>query len=373
MAILMSEIEILAKKWSADWESRWREITEEVKNRVWQQSKSFTAGFLETNQSEDKFVGRAVEPRKDYVEVRVKSMRVPFKIIGTRTYYGTVHSFMSLNNIAATNGKAKFSVVTTPNDLQNLDKDSLFNVITKDILLLGPIPYQGGDINLETGVFSVLSDNLLAPFLKIVEDVSKTAGVSVISQAMPFIGPIENAIYHLIGYSSENKLEVGINMPLMDGQIKEGYLVVVAESGGKEYLSKLRLQNDGRLFSGAKEITTVPYMVLTIRAKKRRGSYDDITKIRDSMAKLYNSFETGDADIIMRFFNDFTNIVNGSPELLPSDAQMIIEETYQENVKPVIDRIKNSPKATPKSKAKPKDFEAEAVAFLKSLSPKEKL
>ena len=57
------------------------------------------------------------------------------------------------------------------------------------------------------------------------------------------------------------------------------------------------------------------------------------------MAKLYNSFLTGYADITMRFFNDFTNIVNGSPELLLSDATMKIEETYLENVKPVIDRI----------------------------------
>jgi hypothetical protein len=370
MVILMSDIEIMAKKWSEDFETRWRQITEDVKNQLWQQSKSFTVGLLETNQSEDRFVGRAVKPRKDYIEIRVKSMRVPFKIIGTRTYYGTVHSFISLNNIASANGKATFSVVTTPTDLQNLDRTNLFNVITKDILLLGPIPYHGGDINLEAGVFSVLSDNLLAPFLKIIEDVSKTAGVSIINQALPFIGPIEDAIYHLIGYSSNNKLEVGINMPLMDGQINEGYLVVVAASGGKGYLSQLRLQNDGRLFNRTEEITNIPYMVLTIRAKERRGSYEDIPKIRESVTKLYNSFETGDHDIIMRFFNDFRNVVNGSPELLPLDASMIIDETYQEKVKPVLDGIQKSPKPATKGKAKPKNYEDEAVAFLKSLSLK---
>ena len=53
---------------------------------------------------------------------------------------------------------------------------------------------------------------------------------------MPFIGPIENAIYHLIGYSSENKLEVD-KYAFNGWAKKEGYLVVVAESGTRTFQS----------------------------------------------------------------------------------------------------------------------------------------
>ena len=45
MAILMSEIEILAKKWSADWESCWREITEESKTEYGNNPKALLRDF----------------------------------------------------------------------------------------------------------------------------------------------------------------------------------------------------------------------------------------------------------------------------------------------------------------------------------------
>lgn len=352
-------------KWLEGWRESWRNAAGEIKNALWKPVKSWTLGWLEPNQLPDNFKGRNLEERKDYVEIRLKSMRIPYESVGARRFYGTVHSFISLDTL--TSGRATFNVVTTPSQLQNVDARNLNNVIPSDLLLLGPVPYQGGDISIEAGVFSVLSDNLIAPFLKVIEDVSKTAGVSIVSQAIPFVQPIENAIYHLINYDQSNKLEIGISMPLMGGSVKEGYLVAVGASPDADFLSTLKLQSDGRLFAGKEEIKKIPYMVLTVRAKKRRISYT-IPDIKTALANLITALGKGEKDIILKYFADFKNVVYGSPDLLPEDADMIIDETFKERVKPVLDRLEK-PQKIPAQKIQQKPL-ADAEKFLVELGKK---
>lgn len=327
-------------KWSGNWRDDWKEIAEEIKNALWKPAKSWTVGWLKPSQVPDNFEGREIKRGKDYIVIRLKSMRIPYETIGWKKFYGAVHSFIGLDTFTA--GNVVFNVVTTPTQLQNIDRSGLMNVINLDIVLLGPVPYQGGDINLEAGVFSVLADNLIAPFLKVIEDVSKTAGISVINQAIPFVQPIENAIYHLIGYNKENKLEIGIKMPLIQDSLKEGYLVVVGTPPDGNFISTLRLKKDGRLFKGEKEIEEIPYMVLTVKAKKRRGSYN-IPDVQKALEDLLTALQKRDKEIILKYYGDFKAVVlRSANDLLPKDAHEYIEEIYQERVKPVLDSLERN-------------------------------
>lgn len=319
-----------------DWLKDWAKLAEKIKRELWKRTQSMAWGWLAPSQLPDNFQGRDFEERKDYVEVRLRSMRIPYKSVGVKKFYGAVHSFISIDTL--TSGRAVFNVVTTPAQLQNVDPTGLDNVIQSDLLLLGPIPYQGGDINIEAGVFSVLSDDLIAPFLKVIEDVSKTAGVSIVSQAIPFVVPIENAIYHLIGYDKDNKLEIGLSTALMAQPIKEGFLVVVGSSPDDGFLSKLKLHKDGRLFEGDREINDKPYMVLTIMARRHRNGYV-LPDVKKAMANLMTAIGQGNRDTILQFFGDFKNVVNSSPDLLPDDARTLIQQTYEERVKPVLESL----------------------------------
>ena len=48
-----------------------------------------------------------------------------------------------------------------------------------DQRLLGPVPSMGGDLELKVGLFAVKSQDMLQPFLEILEDLSKAAGVGI--------------------------------------------------------------------------------------------------------------------------------------------------------------------------------------------------
>jgi hypothetical protein len=311
-----------------DWLDGFKNQVEELKGHFWVRSQTWTYGMLTAPQVPGNASGRALAPRKDYVEIRLKSMRIPFERVGGRRYYGTVHSFITLNSLAGS-GEASFNVVTTPGQLQKVDPNNLSNVVQTDIPLLGPVPYLGGDVKLEAGVFSVLAQDLIAPFLKVVENISNTAGVSIVSQALPFVQPLENAVYELIGASDTNKLEIGIKTPIRE----EGYLAVVGDSSVP--LAGLKLGQDGKLYNGTAEVSA-PYMVLSIKALKTRDDYTKIPDVLKALQELLVGIRSGSTESINQFYQSFARTTRGSPDLLPMDAESIIQQTYEERVKPAL-------------------------------------
>jgi len=322
------------------WLDGWREQIARLKNSLMVPSKSWTHGWLKPDQLPDGFQGRDLDPGKDYVEIRLRSMRIPFERKLSRRYYGAVHSFISLDSLSGS-GEAVFSVVTTPSSLQNVDPENVSNVIQYDVPLLGPVPYQGGSIRVEAGVFSVLEQDLIVPFLKVIEDISRTAGVSIVSQAMPFVQPIQSAIYSLIGASPSNKLEIGIKMQVDH----EGYLVALGDSSSGATLSKLRLEGDGRLFNGKDEIIKHPYMVLTVKASKNREGIARVPDVLKAMQELVTAIRNARTKAsILESYDNFARVTRSCLDLLPADAELIVKNTYEERVKSALERVQETPK-----------------------------
>ena len=77
--------------------------------------------------------------------------------------------------------------------------------------MLGPVPYRGGDIGLEVGLFSIKSADLAKPYLSLMEDISNKAGVSMINTALQFAEPLKNGINLLVGGDVDTLLEIGIS------------------------------------------------------------------------------------------------------------------------------------------------------------------
>jgi hypothetical protein len=336
----MSDIETDMAAWSkslGDMTRKWTEDVEKnsqkIKDLLWRRAKDFTFGWLplsEVKKIDPTWSPKELVPEGSYVEIRMKSLHIPYQAIMIQTYFGTVHSFISLPSLSG--GRAKFSLVTTPTDLQNVNAQGLSRVRQADIPLLGNVPYRGGDINIEMGLFSVVASDLLAPFLKIVENISNTAGVSVINQAIPFVQPIESAIYHLLGYSNGNKLEVGIKTSLC----KEGYLVIVAEEETDDFFSSLSLRPNWKLFRGGEELKCA-YLVLTVKARPDRPNWmeiPDVYKAYDTLRTILKT--TNQKDTIMKAFETFKKEALFSPELLKSDARVLVERIQKTEVEPTI-------------------------------------
>src|SRR4051794_3651502 len=91
-----------------------------------------------------------------YLTIDLGSMRTPETERGYTKWYGAVHSFVSVPTSDATDN-AKFRVVTTRSNLKDIDATNLDRVLQFNKRLLGPIPYRGGMLTFEVGLYSVKS------------------------------------------------------------------------------------------------------------------------------------------------------------------------------------------------------------------------
>src|SRR5207249_8602919 len=95
------------------------------------------------------------------------------------------YSFVTLSREGDT--KAEFAAVSKPDKLAELDSQSLDKVITVSKQMMGAVPWRGGTLGLEVGLFSVKKGNLLSPVLDYVTKVSSTAGASFVGAVKPFL------------------------------------------------------------------------------------------------------------------------------------------------------------------------------------------
>jgi hypothetical protein len=114
--------------------------------------------------------GQAANPIDDetltvdevYVKVRLRSARIPLSRSGFSKFFGVVHAFSRTNDRKS--GVSEFHVVTSPSKLEAIDCRQIDHVVMGTRLLLGPVVYRGG-LEIDVGLFSVVTTNLAVPYL----------------------------------------------------------------------------------------------------------------------------------------------------------------------------------------------------------------
>ena len=79
---------------------------------------------------------------------------------------------------------------------------------------MGAVPWRGGDLGLELGLFSVKSGNILTPIVNFVSKVSEVAGISFVGAVKPFLPLITEGMDLIAGQPNDVKLEVGVDTNL---------------------------------------------------------------------------------------------------------------------------------------------------------------
>jgi hypothetical protein len=266
---------------------------------------------------------------------------------GFKTFYGTVHSFIRLPNPSQQD--AGFNVVTTPTALKNVDAAGIDRVIQLNQRLLGPVPYLGGDLDIEVGLFSIASSDLALPYLTLLESLSKNAGVSFISSAVPFASPILEGVKLLAGSDKDSILEVGVSM--IELKPKQGYFVAIRAPKGLFDVGSLRVDaTDFRLLgSGGAPLADYPYIVLEVRGEPYRSDWykiPDIGAAFREVQELYRANKDSDTEAALGRFRRIAFTCN---DLLMGDAKKLtdkVDAMYKVLAKPEAKR-----RAAPKTKS----------------------
>jgi hypothetical protein len=278
---------------------------------------------------------KPIEPEQHYLMVRLLSMRVVNVRAGVKRFYGAVHSYASLPHPDGP-GPAEFNVFVSPAQLRDIDAERVDRVVQVNQTLFGPVPFRGGPLELEVGLFSIRSADLAAPYLTLLESLSKMAGVSYVAQALPFAEPLKKGIDLLTGSADDTILEIGFAAEQWDPVT--GVWVNVRATAAQLNVRDLTVEGDDyRLLHRGVPVTDYPYMLIEVSADTKRPAWFEIPDLRSTYGDLNAAMRKSRVEDVQDALAVFRRTALTSGDLLFEDASQLVAR-IEEKVAAVLQR-----------------------------------
>jgi hypothetical protein len=267
--------------------------------------------------------GSPVQAESAYVSLYVETMRLSaVRDRGTK-YYGSVSSTCG---VLGDSGRTELVAVAAPSALRAIDPQHLDRVITATVPLIGAIPYRGGGLDLEIGLFALPEQYLLGPYLDFVTDVSAVASAFLplagALAAAALLPSVHKAFDHVFGADTGARLEVGL-LRTCDPPVT-GYYAAVR--GTTEPPGGFRVGPGGKLLHPDGTEVRDSYLVLRLEGRTQRDSWRDIPEVSAAHQTLKIAVDSGDLQAAKWALERFGRIAKVSPGLLPSDAKRLYKE-----------------------------------------------
>jgi len=232
--------------------------------------------------------------------------------------YGTITSSCAVHT--RNGGWSESILVTTPKVLRDVDPNNLDRVITGTTRLLGPVPYRGGGIQVELGLFTAPGQDLLGPYLELLERAANLAGVGLLTTDAGLIRLVKDGLNLITGKKASLELEIGLSH-LFDDPRPANYAVIrIGRSlvtDAPEYTSKGGL----RWLDGS--TVSEPYFLFAIEASSQRDDWANIPNLRGTYDQLRVFAERGDLVAARDTLETFRRLAVFSPDLLVHDGERL--------------------------------------------------
>lgn len=293
--------------------------------KIWRQrAENWIYAPLSADQVPRQFQHEPIIAEQVYLSIFLRSMHIVDVRKGIAKFYGAVHSYISLPHLSGK--RAQFHFLTTPAQLKDIDPGHTDRIINVDKRILGPVPYIGGDVEVEIGLFSVKSTELAGPFLSVLEDLTKAAGVSLIDVARPFVDPVLRGVNLLFGTQGDNILEIGLAKTFHE--LETGYFFIMRATSNDVNPANLRVKEHTNELVNAvtgEPITQFPYMVISIEASQRRETWREITELDEVYKKFTEKRRSGTPDEIKATHAVFIRTVDTCPDLIPPESEELVK------------------------------------------------
>lgn len=194
--------------------------------------------------------GSTVTGDEFYVEIYLESFRLQRERVVATNFRGVVYAYMSLPRKG--DSRAEMTSISSPGGLRQATEADLDRMVSVNTRVAGPVPWQGGPMSIELGVFSIRTGNLLAPFVDYVGEIASAVGVSATTTILPFLPLVSKGLELMAGQTADSKLAIGIDTDLETAAPIT--MAVVASPTGTYTESSVALDVDGRLTSGGMPI-----------------------------------------------------------------------------------------------------------------------
>lgn len=171
-----------------------------------------------------------------------------------------------------------------PSSIKELDQQANAS-ISLNHTMVPVVPFNGGTIELESGLVAVKDSDDVKSLLKVLTDVSTSLAVPQVSSALAFAQPLVNGIEQLVG-SDKNQTALHLHDSFSAGPtLRARYLAAISAPAGTIPPGELFVKND-KLCQGADMAAAQPmegwdYMLFRIDAFSERDDWEDLTAIKE--------------------------------------------------------------------------------------------
>ena len=254
--------------------------------------------------------GVVVEPESAYLSLYLESMRVSAVRVRAQTFHGSVTSTCTLQSRSGQ--RAELFAVSTPNSLREADPRHLDHVVTGTIPVVVGVPYRGGGLDAEIGLFAFPSGNLMGPYLDLLSDVAAVASAFLPTAGAlagaALIPPVHKGLDLLFGAATGARLEVGLDhtWPV---PVTGCYAVVRAPEPPGGFC----VGPGGRLVDQDGAEVRVPHLVLRLDAQRERHNWAEIPEIRAAYETIAEASRRGDLIAAREALASFRRVAVFSP------------------------------------------------------------
>lgn len=266
--------------------------------------------------------GTLVGPESAYVSLYLESMRMSAVRVRGQNFYGSVASTVK---IASRSGqRAELVAVATPSALRGVDPRQLDRVVIGTFPLAGSVPYRGGGLDLEIGLFAFPAGYLLGPYLDLLGDVAAVAsaflppaGALASAALMP---PVRKGLDLLFCAAADARLEVGLACTW--DRPRTGYHAVVT---APEPPGGFRIGAGGRLLNPDGGDVRAAHLVLRLDASQNRPDWASIPDVFAAYQVIADAARRGDLVAARDALAAFRRTAVFSPDLLAADGLRLHE------------------------------------------------
>ncbi|NNE54281.1 MAG: hypothetical protein HKN30_17990 [Sulfitobacter sp.] len=274
----------------------------------------------------DSIAGRVgskpLKPGQVYLEVYVESFRLKRARKFATRFHGMIYSFFTLARAGMPS--AEVASLSKPNKLAELDPDNLDRVITVEQQVMGRVPWRGGVLKIELGLFSIKSGNLLSPVLDYVTRVGMQGGISFLGQVKPFLPLITEGLDLIAGQTKDVEIEVALDTDMNPETTQ--YLAIVAVPKSEIDTADLSLDpTDFQLLHKGRPLDEA-YCVISLRASETKPDYGDIPELAAAFEVFRDALGRGKAADAQEALDALTTTIRLSADLIDNDKNIRIAE-----------------------------------------------
>jgi hypothetical protein len=255
---------------------------------------------------------------ESYVSIFVRAIHLKNVRVSATRYHGLVASSCRL---LTGSGYTEIPNNVSPGTLRSIDASRYDRVITGNIRLLGPRPYRGGDLSIDLALLSVPEENLAAPFLDLLTELSRVAGVAFLGPAAPFVAPMTKGL-QLLADPTNGRASIEIGLSTTWEQPSAGDYIIGRTP--KRNITNLRVGEGYAVSLPDGSPLTEPHIVFSITSADRRDDWEQIPEVLSAWDDIRAAVISGDVARARSGLDYMRRVIMMGSDLLPKDASRLI-------------------------------------------------